>query len=262
MFERFKKDLIKYSKYIKYSTKSQLKAEITGSYLSWMWLFIEPICFMLIYSFIAEVVFNSNVPYFAVFIFIGLTIWTFFQKTLKQSVKLISSNRDTVTKVYLPKFVLLITKVAVNGVKFLISFSLVIISMIIFQVPISINVLYFLLICAVLLLVTFGFSLFFMHLGVFIKDLNNITDIALRMLFYMSGIFFALEQRVPSPYNEILVKVNPIAACIVEARNVLLFKTAPDFLILGIWGIIGLILCYYGIRTIYKYENTYVKVMK
>ena len=262
MLERFKADLKKYSKYIKYSTKSQLKSEITGSYLSWMWLIIEPICFMLIYAFIAEVVFKSSVPYFAVFIFIGLTIWSFFQKTLKQSIRLISSNRDTVTKVYLPKFILLITKVTVNGVKFLISFSLVIISMIIFKVPISINVLYFLLVFAVLLVVTFGFSLFFMHFGVFVKDLSNITDIALRMLFYMSGIFFAVEQRVPAPYNAILVKVNPIAACIVEARNVLLFKSSPDFLILGIWGVIGLILCYFGIKTIYKYENTYVKVMK
>lgn len=262
MLERFKNDIKKYYKYIKYSTKSQLKAEITGSYLSWMWLVIEPICFMFIYAFIALVVFDSGIPYFAVFIFIGLTIWSFFQKTLKQSVKLVSSNKDTVTKVYLPKFILLITKVTVNGVKFLISFSLVIISMIIFQVPISLNVLWFLLVCAVLLLFTFGLSLFFMHLGVFIKDLTNITDIALRMLFYMSGIFFALEQRVPAPYNEILVKVNPIAACIVEARNCLLYKTAPDFLILGTWGIIGLLLCYFGIKTIYKYENTYVKVMK
>ena len=262
MFERFKNDVKKYSKYIKYSTKSQLKAEITGSYLSWMWLIIEPICFMFIYAFIACVVFKSSIQYFAVFIFIGLTIWSFFQKTLKQSVRLISSNRDTVTKVYLPKFILLITKVTVNGVKFLISFSLVIISMAIFQVPVSINVLYFLLVCVVLLLITFGASLFFMHLGVFVKDLNNITDIALRMLFYMSGIFFALEQRVPAPYNDLLVKINPIAACIVEARKVLLYKGTPDFLLLGIWAAVGLILCCFGIKTIYKYENTYVKVMK
>ena len=62
MFERFRNDLKKYSKYIKYSTKSQLKAEITGSYLSWMWLIIEPICFMLIYAFIAIVVFRSEIP--------------------------------------------------------------------------------------------------------------------------------------------------------------------------------------------------------
>ena len=262
MFERFKSDIVKYSKYIKYSTKSQLKAEITGSYLSWMWLIIEPICFMLIYAFIAQVVFKAAIPYFAVFIFIGLTIWTFFQKTLKQSVRLVSSNRDTVTKVYLPKFILLITKVTVNGVKFLISFSLVIISMIIFQVPISINVLYFLLVCVVLLLFTFGLSLFFMHLGVFVKDLNNLTDIALRMIFYMSGIFFAIETRVPAPYNDLLIKLNPIAACIVQARQVLLYKSSPDFIILAIWGAVGLVLCYFGIKTIYKYENTYVKVMK
>ncbi len=262
MLNRFINDFNKYYKYIKYSTKSQLKSEITGSYLSWLWLIIEPICFMLIYSFIAIVVFKSSIDYFAVFIFIGLTIWTFFQKTLTQSVRLVSSNRDTVTKVYLPKFILLITKVSVNGVKFLISFSLVIISMIIYKVPISLDVLYFILICIILLLFTFGLSLFFMHFGVFVKDLTNLTNIALRMMFYMSGIFFAIETRVPAPYNTLLVKLNPIAFFIVEARNCLLYQKAPNFLLLGLWAVVGLILCYFGIKTIYKYENTYVKVMK
>ena len=262
MLNRFINDLNKYYKYVKYSTKSQLKSEITGSYLSWLWLIIEPICFMLIYSFIAIVVFKSSIEYFAVFVFIGLTIWNFFQKTLTQSVRLVSSNRDTVTKVYLPKFILLITKVSVNGVKFLISFSLVIISMIISKVPVSPTILYFILICVVLLLFTFGLSLFFMHFGVFVKDLTNLTNIALRMMFYMSGIFFAIETRVPAPYNTLLAKVNPIAFFIIESRGCLLYHKTPDLMLLGFWGIIGLLLCYFGVKTIYKHENTYVKVMK
>ena len=61
MINRFISDLKKYSKYIAYATKSQLKTEVTGSYLSWIWLFLNPICFMLIYTFIAIVVFKSKI---------------------------------------------------------------------------------------------------------------------------------------------------------------------------------------------------------
>lgn len=262
MIKRFFQDIKKYSKYIAYSTRSQLKAEVTNSYLSWIWLFLEPICFMLIYTFIAKVVFKSSVEYFPIFVFIGLTIWNFFSKTLTSSVRLVVANRDTVTKVYIPKFVLLITRMCVNTIKFLISFSLVIICMIIYQVPISLNVFWFIPIYIVLFIITFGISSIFMHFGVFVQDLANITTIGLRLLFYASGVFFALDTRVPEPYNRILIDCNPIALAITQCRDVLLYKTPMNVELMGIWLGIGLILSYIGIITIYKYENTYVKVMR
>ena len=50
---------------------------------------------------------NPIKKYFPVFVFIGLSIWNFFNKMVVYSVKLVTQNRDTVTKVYLPKFILL-----------------------------------------------------------------------------------------------------------------------------------------------------------
>ena len=262
MIKRFISDVKKYSKFIKYSTKSQLKAEVTGSYLSWMWLFLEPICFMLIYTFIAQVVFKYKTEYYAIFIFIGLTIWSLFSKTLTASVRLVVNNRDIVTKVYVPKYILLIIKMCVNSVKFFISFTLVIICMFIYQVPISLNVFYFIPIFLIIFIFTFGISVIFMHFGVFIQDLANIITIALRLIFYMSGVFFAIDKRVPEPYNAILLIVNPIAAAISQCRNVLLYKTPLNLQLMGFWLLIGLILSYIGVRVMYKYENTYVKVMR
>ena len=63
---RFLNDLKKYKDYINYQAKAQLKNEITGSYLGWIWLVLEPLCFMLIYTFIAGVVFERNLPYLPV----------------------------------------------------------------------------------------------------------------------------------------------------------------------------------------------------
>lgn len=262
MIKRFINDIKKYSKFIKYSTKSQLKAEVTGSYLSWLWLFLEPICFMLIYTFVAQVVFRSHTQYFPIFVFIGLTIWSFFSKTLTASVRLVVNNRDIVTKVYVPKYILLITKMCVNSVKFFISFTLVIICMFIYHVPISFNVFYFLPLFIIVFTITFGISVIFMHFGVFVQDLSNIVTIALRLIFYASGVFFAIEKRVPAPYNELLIIVNPIAAAISQCRNILLYTTPLNLPLMGFWLMVGLILSYIGVRIMYKYENTYVKVMR
>jgi len=260
--KKFIKDIKKYYNYIIYATKSELKAEITNSYLNWIWLFLEPLCFMLIYTFIAVIVFKSSVEYFAIFVFIGLNIWNFFNKTLVTSVKLISSNKDIVTKVYIPKFVLIFVKMGVNTFKFSVSFLLVALFMIVYQVPISWNILYFIPLSFVLCIVTFGISSIFMHFGVFVQDLVNVTNIGLRLLFYLTGIFYAITTKVPAPYNEILLRCNPLAYLANDFRNILIYQTSPDFLMMGLWLVIGFILSAIGIKTIYKYENTYVKVMK
>ena len=154
--KRFIGDLKKYKNYILYATWAELKTEIINSYLGWIWLILEPLAFMFIYMFIGGVVFKSKVEFFPIFVFIGLSIWNFFNKTVVASVKLVSSNKDTVTKVYLPKFVLLFVKIGVNLFKMLVSFLLVVIFMIIYQVPISWNVLWFIPILITVIVFTFG----------------------------------------------------------------------------------------------------------
>lgn len=259
---RFINDLKKYYKYIIYSIKSDLKNEVIGSYLGWFWLILEPLCFMLIYTFISVIVFDRTTKYIAAFVFIGLSMWNFFNKTLISSVKLVTNNKDTVTKVYLPKYILLLNKMGVNLFKMFISFSLVFISMILYKVPISLNMLYIIPVTIILVINTFGVGCFLLHFGVFAEDLSNLTSLILRFLFYLSGIFYSIPDRIPAPYNNYLLNINFTAGIINSARDSLLYSNTPNLLFMLIWFIISLLLCILGINKIYKYENTYVKVMK
>ena len=47
----------------------------------------------------------------------------------------------------------------------------------------------------------------------------------------------------------------------ISMRNALLYETAPDLALMGIWFVVSVILCAIGVRIIYKYENSYVKVV-
>ena len=261
--KRFIKDLKKYKNYILYATWAELKTEVINSYLGWLWMILEPLAFMFIYMFIGTIVFKYKVEYFPIFVFIGLSAWNFFNKMVVASVKLVQMNRDTVTKVYLPKFVLLFVKMGVNGFKMLVSFLLVFIFMIFYKVPITWNVLYFIPILITVVLFTFGVCTIVMHLGVFAEDLVNLVNIGLRMLFYMTGVFYDISTRIHNTvYRTLLLDLNPMANFIYNMRNVLLYKSAPVGMWTLIWFFVGLFLSILGIRTIYKYQNTYVKVMK
>ena len=104
----FIENIKKYLGYSIYSAKSELKAEVANSYLNWIWWILEPICMMLIYIFIVEIVFKSKEPNFPVFVFIGITVWNYFNKMITSSVKLIKNKKTIITKIYLPKYILVL----------------------------------------------------------------------------------------------------------------------------------------------------------
>ena len=85
-----------------------------------------------------------------------------------------------------------------------------------------------------LILITFGVSAILAHFGVFFDDLKNITNVGLRILFYMSGIFYVITDRV----------------CETPHRRLIL-----------LWFVIGSVLSAIGVAIIYKNENNYVKVI-
>ncbi len=259
--KRFINDIKKYYKYTVYAAKAELKSEVAGSYLGWMWWFLEPFCFMLIYAFLCMYIFNAKEDYILAFVFIGNTIWTFINKCLTSSVKTISSNKNIVTKVYLPKFILVLVKLFVNFFKLLISMVIVAGIMLIYKVPLAFTMLEMIPILILLFILTFGVCVILSNYGVFFEDLVNIVNILLKFTFYFSGIFYSVSTRIPAPYGKILARVNPAAFLIEQSRDVLLRGKHINPEWFAIWFVIGIVISIIGVRLVYKNENDYVKVM-
>lgn len=259
--KRFINDVKKFFNYTMFATKAELKSEVADSFLSWLWWILDPLLYMLVYSFIAIVVFKSGEPYFPVFVFIGMNCWTFFSKTIKSAVRVVKDKKMIVTKVYIPKYMFIFEKIGVYGFKMLVSFALTAVLMVIYQVPLSWRMFYAIPIMMILLIGTFALSTIITHFGVFVDDLSNVITVVLQLMFYMSGIFYSIENRVPAPFDNILIKLNPVALVITDLRRVLLENADPHFYSLLMWLAISIVFAIIGVRIIYKQENSYVKVI-
>lgn len=258
---RFFRDVKKYYHYLITATKFQLRSEVENSYLDWIWWILEPLCNMFVYTIIFGYVFNAREPYFPIFIFIGISMWGFFSRTLSGSVQLIKSNKRIVTKVYIPKHILLLKLMLVNAFKMSLSLLIVAGMMLFYRVKISWYIVCSIPLLLLLFLFTYGICCFLIHYGVYIEDLSYITSILLKMLMYFTGIFYSIETRVPAPYGFLLGTCNPVAYIIISMRNILLYQKNISILPFVIWFIVSLILAILGTRLIYKNENSYVKVI-
>ena len=72
--KRFINDIKNHYKYLVYAATAELKTEVAGSYLGWIWWFLEPLCFMLVYAFMTVTVFKANEQYILAFVFILYSI--------------------------------------------------------------------------------------------------------------------------------------------------------------------------------------------
>jgi len=77
----------------------------------------------------------------------------------------------------------------------------------------------------------------------------------------MSGIIYSIPDRIPVTYSWVLLDLNPIALLANEFRNVIMYNTTPNYLMVGIWFLISIILSWFGIKLIQKHENSYAKVI-
>ncbi len=258
---RFVKDVKKYWKFAVYAAKSDLRAEVANSYLNWLWWILEPLASMLVYTIVFGFMFKSEEMYFPIFVFIAITVWDYFSRCISSSVDLIRCNHHIISRVYIPKYILLIQRMLVLAFKMLICWGLVAIMMVAYHVPVGMNLIYMIPNLIVFFTFCFACSLYFVHFGVYVSDLSNLVAIVLNLMFYVTGIFYNIQKLFPEPWGYFLQRVNPVAYFIFCMRKTLLYNETPSRFMLGVWFILSLLLAAGGIRLINRNENNYVKMI-
>lgn len=259
--KRFFSDIVKYAYYMVYAARTDLKAEVANSYLNRLWWLLEPFFTMLVYVIVFGKIMGRSIENYATFVYSALLMWTFFSKTVNYSVKLVRNNKDIVTKVYVPKFVILISNMFLNLFKLLFSLIVLVGMMFIFKIKLSVATFYVFPVYAVMILFSFGVGMIMLHYGVYVDDLSYAVEIALRMLMFLSGIFYELTTTLSEPLGTIMLCFNPMAFFIDTMRNALVYGRVVNIPLLGIWFMVSLILCCIGVHIVYRNENGYVKVV-
>lgn len=259
--KRFVNDIKKYRVYIMYSAKTDLKAEVADSYLNRLWWLLEPFFNMLVYVIVFGNIMGQSIENYALFVFSALLMWNFFSRIVNYSVKLVRSNRDIVTKVYIPKFVLLLSNMFLNLYKLLFSLIVLVAMMVIFRVQLGFGSLWLFVAYLTLIVFAFGVGMIFLHFGVFVDDLSYAVGILLSMAMFLSGVFYNINTTLGTPFRELMLYCNPAAICIDSMRQALLYNTVANVPQICIWLLFSLLLCAVGVHIVYKNENGYVKVV-
>lgn len=259
IFKKMYIDIRRYREYFFYTVKSNLKANLSGSYLGYFWWLLDPLMFMLVYVFVVCIIFGRGGPDYPIFVFSGLLSWKWTSTSISQCSGSIRSKAGILKQVYLPKFLLPLINTTVNSIYYLFGLIVLFIMVPLYKIDFSWHILEFVFVFIVQFLFLYGLGLLLSHVGVYVSDLKNILSFSIRFWFYMSPVLYDINS-LPEKYIRIFY-INPMTTLFESYRNVFMYSKSPDYLMLGVWTVISIILIFWGLKVFEKYDRTYTKVI-
>lgn len=239
------KDIYEYRDMIYSLVKRELRGRYQKSVLGMLWTFLNPLCQIIVYTFVFSVIFENNMENYYIYLTVGTIPWTFFSEALGQGAGSIVSNADMTKKIYFPREVLTIASVTAKLVNMLLSFVIVFFVLFVSGVGVNPAVLVWLLpVIFAEYLVALGFTLFFASITVYLRDMEYIVGVLLMAWIWATPIMYTLDGRSPAVVS--LLYVNPMTSIIVAFHDILYYKVMPSVSSIGIAILIGIVLLIVG----------------
>ena len=202
-------------------TKRELKARYRGTFLGFLWMFLNPVFQMLIIGFIFQffIPVHSEGNYF-LYLFAGLLPWNFFSYTLSKVTPSFVFERSLIQKSAFPREAIPLSIILSNFFHFLIGLLIYMFVLLMngefslhwFLVPIFLMWIFIL---------TLSFSIIFSTLNVRFRDMNFFVQAVMPLWFYATPIIYPLSA-IPKEFYFLFV-LNPFYYPIELLRRVLLF---------------------------------------
>jgi lipopolysaccharide transport system permease protein len=185
------------------------------SLLGSLWLFLNPLLLLTIYTFFYGFIINKDTNFKFIFInkalnvYLIIIFYNIFTECINKSTTLLTNNINYIKKINFPLDILAWITLSCSLLNFIIGFLIWLLFSLFLGNTIHITIIYTLLNLIPYLFFLFGIVLSFSGLGIFIKDLTQFTTFLSTSLLFLSPIFFNVEN-IPKNISW-LIYLNPLS---------------------------------------------------
>ncbi len=218
------KELWAYRELLIVLTLRDIKVRYKQTVLGGAWAIIQPLTIMLIFTAIfgnlAKIP-SEGFPY-PVFVYAALLPWTFFANALATSGGSLVGSSNLVSKVYFPRLIIPLSAVAGGLVDFLISSGILLLLMVYFDIPWTINLVIAPFLILGVVLTAFGVGTILSALTVSYRDFRFIVPFLIQIWMYLTPVVYGVSF-IPEKWRWLL-SLNPMTGYIDGFRAAFLGK--------------------------------------
>ncbi|MFZ6053172.1 ABC transporter permease [Halocola ammonii] len=205
--------------------RRNMKLRYKSSLLGYLWSFLTPLLFLLIFHFVFSQAFQGMRSY-SLYVLSGLILWQFFANGSNQCIQSLLANAGVIKTINVPVIAFPIATIFTE----LFNMGLVLIPffglMLFFGLELTWHTL---LVIPVLLLMTFfslGLGLLLGSLNIYLRDISILWNSINPALFYLTPVAYTLDF-VPENYHPVL-KLNPLYHYFQMMRDALYYNQVPS----------------------------------
>lgn len=251
-----------YRELLYFLTWRDVKVRYKQTFLGVAWAIIQPVFTMVIFTlFFGQLAGlqsrTGGIPY-PLFAYAGLLPWTFFSNSLTASGNSLVGSANLITKVYFPRIIVPTAAVAAGLLDLGIAFSIVVVLMVYYQVPPSLNLL---MLPALVLLITAlatAVGMWFSALNVKYRDIRFALPFLIQLWMFVSPIIYPATI-LPERWRWLL-ELNPLTG-IIEGFRSALFGRPFNWTALSISAGITLVALIYAAYSFKRVERRFADII-
>jgi len=255
------RDLWLYRELVYFLTWRDIKVRYKQTVLGAGWAILQPLVNMVVLS----VIFGNfakmdteGIPR-PVFTFAALLPWGLFSKALNDAGRSMLANRNMITKIYFPRLIIPLASVLGGVVDFLIQFGILLLMMLYYGYPPTLNIWALPLFLLLALTTALGFGLWLSALNVLYRDVNYILPFLTQLWLLLTPVGYS-SNVVPDQWR-LLYALNPMVGVVEGFRWALLgAETMPGpQMILSV--VISTVLLVTGMYYFRRMERTFADMV-
>lgn len=219
-------------------TQRSIEIRHRGSKLGPLWALLNPLTMLALYFVVFGLIYEQRFNVlpgetrydFSLALFLGLTLFHGFTEMLGWAPALITSNPNFVKKVVFPLEVLPVAQTGAGVFHQGVSLALVLLGSAFGTNGLTWSVLWLPIILLPLLMLSLGMAWLLAGLGVFIRDIGQVTAFVATALLFASAVMYPPSQIPPSLD---FLRLNPLLQIVDLARNVVLWQQPMSWPRLG-----------------------------
>ena len=245
--------------------KRDVAGRYSGSFLGLFWSFFNPLLMLAVYTLAFRVFLGMRWPNmasgadFSLMIFCGMIVHTLMAECLIRSPTVIVSQSNLVKKVVFPLSILPCVMVVSSLFNTFLSVVVLLLFVLLSRHEIHATVLYLPLVFVPYVLLLTGVSWLLASLGVFIRDIAQVSGVISAVLMFLSPVFYPASS-LREPYRE-FIAWNPLTLIIEQTRRLVLFGEAPDWQALGMYTVIALVVMLFGYAWFQRTRDGFADVL-
>jgi lipopolysaccharide transport system permease protein len=204
----------------------ELKNRYQNTSLGFLWSLLSPLCMALVLWFVFRKLFGGE-DNFALNLMVGLMIWRFFASGTTVCLQSIVSKSGLVTKVYIPRHILVFSAALSSLISALLEFLIILPIAYFLLGHLPWTIIFYPLAHLLMFLPVYGIGLLFASCFVYFRDLAQIWEVLLSILIYASPIIYPVS--VVPGYLLQYYNLNPVTQFIYIFRNITVLGKLPSW---------------------------------